>query len=190
MFKFKKVISMVLTLSLLFLATIPALAASDATSSGNSAIPKETITGAPIDVSKVQSVLNDYVSDGSVTQDYADKVMEIVNNYTANSTANSSSGKVTTDNYYNPSTGAIIMLLPTGINNGYQLMFNKAGWNIIKEVISIGGGSATIGFGIAALCGVVVTGPIAAIVGGIVVVSIAWVNLQFALGNEFATLPI
>lgn len=52
----------------------------------------------------------------------------------------------------------------------------------------LGGGATTIGLAVAALCGVAITGPIAALVGGIVVVSNASVNLQFALGTEYAVL--
>lgn len=69
-----------------------------------------------------------------------------------------------------------------------MLTFNQAGWAAIKEVINIGGVSATIGFGIAALCGITVTGPVAAIIGGMVVVANGAVNLQFALGHEYAYL--
>ena len=188
MFKFKKVISMVLMVSLLFLVAMPTFAASDKVSEDKSSVeltmPVEEITDSQIDASKVQEVLDSYVKDGSLTQDYADKVMEIVNNSTSNSSRGSD-----TNSYTNSSTDAVIMLVPTG-GTHYELIFNKEGWNIIKEVINIGGGSATIGLGIAALAGATVTGPIAAIIGGVVVVSNAWVNLQFALGNEYAVLNI
>ena len=184
---FKKTISFVLTLCILTVFSIPCFAN---TTEANSA----TLTK-PIDVQlntidplKVQEALNTLVDNNSITQDYADKVIAIVNKYTYNSIDSSEKDLIKAD-YYNPKTGAIIMSLPLPSPANGQLMFNKAGWDIIKEVINLGGGATTIGLGIAALCGIAITGPVAAIIGGIVVVANAAVNLQFALGNEFAYLP-
>ncbi len=142
------------------------------------------IQKAAIDKSKVQSVLQKFVNDDLISQDYADKVMAIVNKHTDTS---SKDGNVSID-YYNPSTGAEIYVLPALPPLHGQLMFNKEGWNIIKEIITIGGGATTIGFAIAALCGAPVAAPIAALIGGVIVVANASVNLQFALGQEYAIL--
>lgn len=139
-----------------------------------------------INKSKVEVTLKEYVKSGAITQDYANKIDEVLDKY---SSEESDKGiHLDSFNYYNKKTGARIVCIES--SNLMTFSFNKAGWNIIKEVINIGGGSTTIGFGVAALCGMSVSGPVAGIIGGAIVVANGAVNLQFALGNTYAVLPI
>ncbi|WP_313559980.1 hypothetical protein [Ruminiclostridium cellobioparum] len=183
MFSIKKITSLALVLCILFVFSSQSFAASTEDSS-ETVVIQNNIT--PINKANVENALKQLVENNSITQDYADKVLAIVEKYT-NVTSPSNPTEIH-PNYYNPSTGASIMYIPLALPSHGELVFNKAGWDIIKEIINLGGGSTTIGLAIAALCGVTITGPIAALVGGIVVVSNASVNLQFALGNEYAVL--
>jgi hypothetical protein len=186
MINFKKIFVMTITASLLT-TSIPVFASTTSSKVVNlTQTQYQNVSSTTIDKVKVQARLKDFVKEGYITQQYANKITALLVNYPNSSSSASSTNNlgIQPNDYYNKSTGADIHLnlFPEYVS------FNKAGWNIIKEVINIGGGSATIGFGIAALCGIAVTGPIAAIIGGTIVVANASVNLQFALGMTYATI--
>ncbi len=182
MINFRKVTSIALVLCLLFVFSSQSFAASSKDSSTATIAQNNPI---PINKANVENALNQLVKDKLITKDYAAKVMAVIEKNTSSST---NTGAIKRS-YYNPSTGAVIMYIPTTPNHG-QIMFNKEGWNIIKEIINIGGGATTVGFAVAALCGTPVTAPIAALIGGSLVIANAAVNLQFALGNEYAVIPL
>lgn len=89
---------------------------------------------------------------------------------------------------YSEDSEPIILLLPATPPHHGQLMFNRAGWDIIKSILAIGGGATTVGLAIAALCGVAVSPAVATLIGGVLAINYALVELQFALGLEFASL--
>ncbi|ACL77413.1 hypothetical protein [Ruminiclostridium cellulolyticum] len=187
MLRFKKVTSLVLVLCILFAFSVQSFAASNEDSSVTTITQNKVADSTQIDEEKVKDVLEQLVKDKSITMDYSEQVTAIVEKYADSSSSNSNAGTIHT-NYYNQSTGAVIVYssMPSPLHG--QLMFNKAGWNIIKEVLNLGGGSATVGFAIAAIAGITVTAPVAAIIGGALVIENALVNLQFSLGSEFATI--
>lgn len=186
MLNFKKITSLALVLCFLLVLSSHSFATSTDTSSVTTTSILQNST--PINIANVESALKQLVKNNSITQDYAEKVIAIVEKNTNVSSPYNPNG-IHTDNYYNPISGALIMYIPMASPLHGELMFNEAGWKIVQEVINLGGGASTIGFGIAALCGVAVTGPIAAIIGGVLVVANAGVRLQFALGYEYAVLP-
>ncbi|QSZ27655.1 hypothetical protein ACETAC_01765 [Aceticella autotrophica] len=204
---FKKIISFLLVLALLSVSSLSSAFATDTNELRDNFIKtdqsaKMDVTKSTIDITqfnsnmgkftinkkKVENALNRLVYNGSITPEYAKKVQEIVNK-ALDKTSKNSKEKVSPQ-YYNPNTGAEIFIITLSPDNIHELWFNRAGWNIIKEIINLGGGSTTIGFGIAALCGIAVSAPIAAIIGSTVVLANAAVNLQFALGCYYAILPL
>lgn len=170
----KKILTFCLVVCILLATSVPVFAETSA-----------VMASEAIDKLKVESILNNYVEDGLITQEYAGQVMSIVNQY-LDDNLKSEDDRIST-NYYDPETGAIIVIIPTMVNHG-QLMFNQAGWSIIQSIVNLGGGVTTIGFAISAICGTPVAAPVAALIGGAIVVANAYVALQFALGNEFAFL--
>jgi hypothetical protein len=68
------------------------------------------------------------------------------------------------------------------------IIMDKAGWAAVKQVLTIGGGAATVGGAIGTICGVTLAAPIAAALGGVIVMAGASIELQFALGYSFATI--
>lgn len=198
MIKFKKGITLGLTILLLTQSTTMALASTQDNSGNpiqvNYNEPAEKVIAnideGVIDKAKTEAILKQYIENGYIQPEYAEKVMKIVDKYSVQESSQESNSLARAGRYYNESTGALIYNINnTNIPGQRKLIFNKAGWNIIKEIINLGGGSVTIGFAVAALMGVAITGGIAGLLGGAIVVANAAVNLQFSLGYELAFLP-
>lgn len=88
----------------------------------------------------------------------------------------------------------LIMLIYVGNDlaplSGYMLICDEAGYEVIKDIVKIGGGAGAIGTALAALAGVAIAAPIAAIIGGYVAIQMGLLSLQFSLGNEQASIVI
>jgi hypothetical protein len=164
---------------LIFLTPITAYAATSAAAS-------PTLLNKSI----IEAVLQKDVKNGTLSSEQVTKLETILDNSLSNS-SESSSGSISPQ-YQNPTTGAQIywvgIMSPPDICG--ILFFNNAGWNIIRQIINFGGGTATVGAGVLAYLGVEATGGLALIVGGAVVAANAAVNIQFSLGHTYAYLPI
>lgn len=125
------------------------------------------------------------ISNGSIDSEYGIQLAAIVNKYSPSHTT--INGGVEAQ-YYNAKTGAVIIYTP--MPNGHaSLTMNQAGYNIIKEIIAMGGGATVIGGSVCALVGAGVAatgGAITAIIGSMLIIESSALALQFAFGNEYA----
>lgn len=125
------------------------------------------------------------IENGTIDREYADKLLAIIEKH-ADSYLEVESRL---SDYYNPDTGAVIKFipLPTDPTRSHgMVMMNKEGFEIVKDILAIGGGAVGVGGGLLNLTGSALVGPIASAIGGALIIEAGALSLQFSLGKEYA----
>lgn len=175
------VFTFILTSSLSSFANVPSVVSSN---NIQSMITEDSIT---LTASDMKANVYSALKKGEISQEHAQDLISIIDKHSGQpSSALSSMADSPSATYKNDKTGAVITYttLPSPLHG--MITMNKAGWDIIKEIVNIGGGASTVGGSIAVLVGSTIAGPIVAMLGGAVVVAGASVRLQFALGADVA----